>query len=72
MAAESLAEKQAELVEIKTAISQTLKAQGYSIAGRTKTNPVLGELYKAKALLIKEIDSLERGGIRVRGATPGD
>lgn len=66
MAAETLAEKKTELAEVKDAISRTLRAQGYSQAGRSKTNPVLAELYKEKRILTKEIDSMERGGIRVR------
>ena len=62
MAAETLAEKKTELAEVKAAISRTLNAQGYSQAGRSKTNPVLAELYKAKEKLIEEIESLEAGG----------
>lgn len=69
MAAETLAELQAELVDVKVAIAAARNVQSYSIAGRTVARQQLASLLAEKNELIAKITKLERRGIRVRGVT---
>ncbi len=67
MAAETLAELKAELAEVKAAISSARRSKAYSTGNVSLTRQELNELRADKQELIKKIDSMERGGIRVRG-----
>ncbi len=69
MAAETLIELQAELVDVKTAIAAARDVQSYSIAGRTVAKQQLASLLDEKRELVAKINKLDRGGIPVRGIT---
>ncbi len=67
MTAENITELRAELVEVKAAISKARRSKAYTTGGHSLTRQELNELRADKQELIRKIDSMERGGIRVRG-----
>lgn len=67
--ASSVAEYEAQLVNVKASIVKAENAQSYSVADRTKTNALLQTLYNRQDQLEARIDQLNGGGIPVQGIT---
>ena len=67
--ASTVAEYEAQLVNVKAAIVKAENAQSYSIADRTKTNALLQTLYNRQDQLEARIDQLGGGGLPVQGIT---
>lgn len=72
----TLAEVTSELLLVDAAITKCLEAQSYSIAGRSKTNAALSELYKRKnylEMMKTRLDTTNGGAVRypVFGNTRG-
>lgn len=66
---------QSQLEEVQAAITAVMAGQSYSIATSdgssiTVTKANLDTLQKREVFLRKQVDRENRGGIRVRGATP--
>ncbi len=66
MAAETLAELRAELIEVKAEISKARRSKGYADGNFSLTRQELNNLQADKNELIKKINARERGGIRMR------
>lgn len=67
--ASTVAEYEAQLANVKTAIAKAENAQSYSIGSRTKTNALLQTLYNRQDQLEARIDQLNDGGIPIQGIT---
>jgi len=70
MAGITEAQAQTQLDEALAAHSAALSSQAYSIAGRSQQRAMLADIMASIRYWNSEVKRLNRGGIRVRGATP--
>lgn len=70
MAGITLAQAETALAEALAAQTAVLSSQSYSIAGRSLTRADLGSIRENIEFWNSQVKRLDRGGIRVRGATP--
>lgn len=68
--AQSLEQLYKQLESVQTAIAKTEKVQEYTVSSRSARHADLNTLYKREQDLIRRIDRMESGGIRVWSITP--